>query len=156
MLIIWGMIVCHSAGGFIGKSPSATVTFQTITFSIYAVALLSVVLFSWAMRQLCEEAKLNELAKTWKTITRVSASYYTLPFVAFFGTFFGRAVGAEVQLIYGIDDTSGLPAIIAQYVIRVLFFLPPTLILVTVRETRQVFFSMLRPNQKLELADWQR
>ena len=116
---IWSIIVCHSAVGFVGKSPSAATVFQTITYSIYAIALLSVVLFSWAMRQLCIDPRLNDLGQSWKTITRVSATYYSLPFVAFLGMFVGRAVGAEVQLIYGVDETSSIPASVAQYLIRV-------------------------------------
>jgi hypothetical protein len=136
VLAIWIVILVHSGTGFIDKSKDATEAFQTITFFIYAVSLVSIPLFTKAMQILSRSANEIDLEKDWRNLTRLSVTYYSIPFIAFFGTSIGRTIGAEVTLFYGITEGSNLPEDLVKYGVRALFFVPIVLVILEIRKTR--------------------
>jgi hypothetical protein len=141
-LTIWIIIMIHAGVAFIAKSKESLEIFQTITFLMYALSLLSVPLFARAMQLLSGTANTPELEKNWKSLTWFSATYYVIPFVAFLGTSVGRAVGADVHLFYGVEETSNVPVDIVKYLLRVLFFLPLVLAIVRIHKTREVMLRV--------------
>ncbi|HTK81229.1 MAG TPA: hypothetical protein VL633_02975 [Bacteroidota bacterium] len=140
VLIIWGVVLCHSVLGFVEASEQANYTFLTITFFIYAITLLSLPLFSVAMGALCGAANASEFEEKWKKLTKFSAFYYALPFLAFLIVSIGRALGAEVNLTYGVTDTSPISAEVLKYGLRLLFFVPPVWILINLAKVRSLQF----------------
>lgn len=141
-LYVWVVILIHAGIAFIAKQKEALEVFQTITYLVYALTLLSLPLFTQAMGELSAVAKAIDLERTWKKLTRFSATYYFIPFVAFVGSFAARVAGGEAHLFYGVEDTSNIPADLVKYVLRLLFLIPPSLVIITIHKTRKVMLSI--------------
>jgi len=146
VLGVWCMVLCHSAFGFVRMTDQAVQVLTTVTFAIYAFELLSVPLFTYAMTSLCAHLGATELERNWKRLTRFSAIYYIMPIVAFLAISVGRAIGAEIGLIYQVEDTATVPAAFLDALFRLLFFIPPTAVMVLLYRTRNHFARSPQPS----------
>jgi hypothetical protein len=139
---IWVAVLIHAGLAFLGMAEERLAAFQTVTFLMYALSLLSVPLFCRAMEALAAAANSAELERDWKMLTRLSALYYILPFIAFLAASIVQASGTEVQLYYGVKDSNLIPAAVVKYGVRVLFFLPPVFLVLRVRKSREVMLRV--------------
>jgi hypothetical protein len=142
VLTFWLIIALHSLAGFIKFSESGRAIFRTIVFFNYSVSLVSVYLFGWAMFEFCQKVELTSLATTWKKITNATGFFYLIPFLAFFSAFIGSLVGGEIEFFTGITDPNAKLASLWPYALRILFFVPPTLVVLMFFKTNKQINSV--------------
>jgi hypothetical protein len=147
ILVVWIIVLCHSVGGLIQKSNSATEAYQTISYTVYAAALFSIPLLCVAMQRLCATGSSPNLEGQWSHLTRQSFRYYALPIVFFLGTSIVRIAGAEIKIFYERTDTSLLSIGLVMCCVRALFFVPPVLIILKLWKTREIMIARAFTNE---------
>ena len=139
ILIIWILVVVQSATLYFVTSEQETKSFLNFLTLSYAFSLLSVVIFSFSMQELCLNLQLAEHEKGWSKVAKFAIGFYILPFLGFFVVGGGRVLGVDMGFVYDFDKASPILAFLSQYGVRALFFLPPTIILIKLNKIRKDF-----------------